>query len=223
MTMTPSLRKFALTVHLTFSVGWIGAVVAYLALVVAAMTSEDAQPLRAAWLAMELIGWYVIVPLALASLVTGFVMSLATPWGLFRHYWVLSSLALTILATVVLLQHMKTVSFFAGVAAETDSVDLGGLRGGLRGELLHAGVGLLVLLVIEVLNVYKPQGMTAYGRRKVSPVALPSRSSDDASSRPSRGPTTVTPRWVRVVGLHAIGLALLFVVMHFMGGGLRIH
>ena len=54
--MTPSLRKFALTVHLTFSVGWIGAVVAYLALVVAAMTSEDALPLRAAWLAMELIG-----------------------------------------------------------------------------------------------------------------------------------------------------------------------
>ena len=102
--MTPTLRKFALTVHLTFSVGWIGAVVAYLALVVAAMTSEDAQPLRAAWLAMESIGWYVIVPLALASLLTGFVMSLATPWGLFRHYWVLSSLALTILATVVLLR-----------------------------------------------------------------------------------------------------------------------
>ena len=221
--MTPSLRKFALTVHLTFSVGWIGAVVAYLALVVAAMTSEDAQPLRAAWLAMELIGWYVIVPLALASLLTGFVMSLATPWGLFRHYWVLSSLVLTILATVVLLQHMETVSFFAGIAAETDSADVGGLRGGLRGELLHAGVGLLVLLVIEVLNVYKPQGMTAYGRRKVSPVALPSRSSDDTSSRPSRVPTTATPRWVRVVGLHAIGLALLFVVMHFMGGGLRIH
>src|SRR3970040_255657 len=102
--MTPTLRKFTLTVHLTFSVGWIGAVVAYLALVVAAMTREDAQSLRAAWLAMELIGWYVIVPLALASLLTGFVMSLATPWGLFRHYWVLSSLALTILATVVLLR-----------------------------------------------------------------------------------------------------------------------
>ena len=33
--MTPSVRKFALTVHLTCSVGWIGAVVAYLALGVA--------------------------------------------------------------------------------------------------------------------------------------------------------------------------------------------
>jgi hypothetical protein len=162
MTMTPSLRKFALTAHLTFSVGWIGAVIAYLALVVAAMTSQDAQMVRAAWIAMELTGWFVIVPLSLAALLTGLVMSLGTQWGLFRHYWTLFSLVLTILATVVLLLHMPTVSFFAGVAVKTDSADVGGLRG----ELLHAGVGLLVLLVIQVLNVYKPRGMTPYGWRK---------------------------------------------------------
>jgi len=166
MTMTPGFRKFALIVHVTASVGWIGAVVAYLALVVAAMTSQDAQTLRAAWIAMELTGWFAIVPLSLVSLLTGLVMSLGTKWGLFRHYWVLFSLALTILATVVLLGNMQTVSFFAGKAAETDSADVGGLRGGLGSELLHAGVGLLVLLVIQVLNVYKPRGMTPYGWRK---------------------------------------------------------
>jgi hypothetical protein len=74
--------------------------------------------------------------------------------------------ALTALATVVLLVNMQTVSFFAGIAAETDRADVSGLRGGLRGELLHAGVGLLVLLVIQVLNVYKPRGLNPYGRRK---------------------------------------------------------
>jgi hypothetical protein len=165
MAMTPRLRKFALTVHLTFSVGWVGAVVAYLALVVAAMASRDAQTVRAAWIAMGLIGWFIIVPLALASLLTGLVMSLGTKWGLFRHYWVLFSLVLTTFATVVLLLHMPRVSFFAGVAAKTDGADVGGVRGALRGELLHAGVGLLVLLVIEVLNLYKPRGMTPYGWR----------------------------------------------------------
>ena len=162
MTMTPGLRKFALTVHLTFSVGWIGAVVAYLALGVSAVTSQDAQTVRAAWIAMELIGWYVIVPLALASLLTGLVMSLGTPWGLFRHYWVLITLVLTILATVVLLLHMPTVSSLADVAQAADGADLGELGG----DLLHPGVGLLVLLVIQVLNVYKPRGMTPYGWRK---------------------------------------------------------
>ncbi len=158
MTMTPGIRKFALTVHVTASVGWLGAVVGFLALVVAALISQDAQTVLAAWIAMELTGWFAIVPLALASLLTGLVMSMGTPWGLFRHYWVLFKLLLTILATIVLLLNMQTVSF----AAETGSADLGGLRG----ELLHAGGGLLVLLVTTILSVYKPRGMTRYGWRK---------------------------------------------------------
>jgi len=41
--MKPLLRKFALAAHLTFSVGWIGAVIAYLALVIAAMVHPSAQ------------------------------------------------------------------------------------------------------------------------------------------------------------------------------------
>jgi hypothetical protein len=81
MTMPPGLRKLMLAAHLSCSLGWIGAVVAYLALGVAAATSQDAQTVRAAWIAMELTGWYVIVPLALAALVTGLVMALGTPWA----------------------------------------------------------------------------------------------------------------------------------------------
>lgn len=162
--MRPGLRKFALATHLTVSVGWIGAVVAFLVLVVGAQTSQDDQMLRAAWIAMEAIGWFAIVPLAIASLVTGLVMSLGTKWGLIRHYWVLISLVLTVLATLVLLSNMQTVTFFAGQAVDP-SADDDALRGGLRGELLHAGLGLVVLLVIQVLNVYKPRGMTRYGQR----------------------------------------------------------
>jgi hypothetical protein len=162
MTVTPGLRKFALTAHLTFSVGWIGAVVAYLALGVSAVTSQDAQTIRAAWIAMELTGWFVIVPLALAALLTGLVMSLITPWGLFRHYWVLIALVLTIFATVVLLLHMPTVSSSADVARAADGAALRRLGG----DLFHPGLGLVVLLAITVLNVYKPRGLTRYGWRK---------------------------------------------------------
>jgi len=162
MTMAPGLRKFALTVHLTVSVGWIGTVVAYLGLGVAAVTSQEAQTVRAAWIAMELTGWYVIVPLAFASLLTGLVMALGTKWGLFRHYWVLFSLVLTVFATTILLLHMPDVSAIADVAREADEASLGGLGG----DLLHPGLGLLVLLVIQTLNVYKPRGLTPYGWRK---------------------------------------------------------
>lgn len=160
--MTPGIRKVVLTVHVTFSVGWIGAVVAYLALGVSAVTSQDTQTERAAWIAMELIGWFAIVPLAIAALLTGIVISLGTRWGLFRHYWVLSSLVLTILSTVILLLHMPTVSMLADMAQEANGARLAELGG----DLFHPSVGLVVLLVIMVLNVYKPRGMTRYGWRK---------------------------------------------------------
>src|SRR5438105_14862165 len=124
MTMTPSLRKFALIVHLIFSVGWIGAVFAYMALGISSMTSLDVQTVRAAWIAMELTGWYVIVPLALAALLTGLVTSLGTQWGLFRHYWVLISLVLTILATVILLLHMPSVRSATTIARAGDDAQV---------------------------------------------------------------------------------------------------
>jgi len=160
--MTPGVRKFVLTIHLTCSVVWMGAVVAYLALGIAAVTSPDAQTVRAAWTAMDVTGWWAIVPLAIAALLTGLVMSLATHWGLFRHYWVLISLALTILCTVVLVLHMPTVSAMAKLAQTVDGADLRALGG----DLFHPAVGFLVLLAIAVLNVYKPTGVTPYGWRK---------------------------------------------------------
>lgn len=164
MIMGPRLRKSALAAHLTVSVGWIGAVAAYMALDIAATTGRNVQAVRAAFLAMELIARHVIVPLAFASLVTGLIVSLGTKWGLFRHYWVLISFLLTIIATAVLLTEIRTISYFADIAAgpTTSGDDLAALGG----TLVHSIGGTVVLLVVLVLNVYKPQGMTRYGWRK---------------------------------------------------------
>jgi hypothetical protein len=163
MTLPPRLRKFALTAHITTTVGWLGAVVAFLALAVVGLTSQDAQTVRGAYLVMEPTAWIVLVPLAIASFLTGIVQSLGTTWGLFRHYWVLFKLLITVFATLVLLIYMETFSSMAGVAADP-SVDLGGVRSASPG--LHAALALLLLLVATVLAVYKPRGMTCYGRRK---------------------------------------------------------
>ena len=118
MNMTTRGRKFALTAHVTSSVGWFGAVAGFLALAIAGAASQDAQIIPAAYLAMDLTYWYVIVPLGLASLLTGLVSSLGTDWGLFRHYWVLVKLLLTIFATIVLLAKMPLIGYAARRAAE---------------------------------------------------------------------------------------------------------
>ena len=75
--------------------------------------------MRAAYLAMHLITWFVIVPLCLAALLTGIVQSLGTTWGLFRHYWVVTKLLLTVLATIILLVHTQPIDRVAAVAAQT--------------------------------------------------------------------------------------------------------
>jgi hypothetical protein len=164
--MTPRLRRFALAAHVACSVGWLGAVVVFLALAVVGLTSQDAQTVRGAYLVMEPAASYVLVPLAFASLLTGLVQSLGTTWGLFRHYWVLFKLLINVLATIVLLLYMQTLSSLADVAAETtvSSDDLGALRS--ASPVLHAGATLLLLLVATTLAVFKPPGLTPYGQRK---------------------------------------------------------
>ena len=163
--MTPGWRKLALTAHVTSSVGWLGAVTGFLALAIVGFTSRDSVVVRAVYPAMAVTGWYVIVPFSFASLVTGLIQSLGTTWGLFRHYWVVAKLLIAILATLVLLIHMRPISYAARVAAEKALAadDLRMLRIQL---VVDAGAALFVLLVATTLSIYKPRGLTRYGWRK---------------------------------------------------------
>jgi hypothetical protein len=127
MTMSPSLRKLALIAHVTSTIGWLGAIVGFLALAVAALTSEDVQLVRGAYLAMHLTGWHVLVPLCVASLTTGLIMSLGTSWGLFRHYWVLVKFVITILAAIILFMYTQTLDQLSAMARDS-TLSLNNLR-----------------------------------------------------------------------------------------------
>lgn len=164
MTLPPPARKLALAVHLSCSIGWLGAVAAYLVLDLTVAGSQDPEVVRAAWIAMGLVVSTTIVPSAVASVVTGVVMSLGTKWGLIRHWWVVISMVLTVVALVVLLFEASVVARLAALASDPGITDQELLA--LPPTLLHSIGGLVVLLVVQVLNVYKPQGMTPYGWRK---------------------------------------------------------
>jgi putative effector of murein hydrolase LrgA (UPF0299 family) len=104
------------------------------------------------------------VPLAIASLLTGILVSLTTRWGLLRHYWVVISLVSTTVSTAVLLVEIGTVRNLAATAANP-ATPAHHLRD-LPSTLPHSVGGMVVLLVILVLNVYKPAGLTGYGWRR---------------------------------------------------------
>jgi hypothetical protein len=207
--MTPRLRKFALTAHVTFSVGWLGTVASFQALAIAAVTSRELETVRGSYLAMELTGWYVIVPLCVASLVTGLVVSLGTPWGLFRHYWVLVKFLITVISALILFGFTQTLSSLGDLAADA-TLSVYELRNLNQSPALHSGGGLLALLVTTILAVYKPWGMTRYGRERHTGVG------------PDYGSSTSTP-WRLYLLLGTIGLVLLFLVLHLIDGGPRGH
>ena len=156
-------RRFLLTAHVTLSVGWIGAVCVFLALAGIGLTSQSPNTVRGAYLVMERAAWLALVPFAFASLLSGVVVSLTTPWGLFRHYWVVFKLLITAFATVVLMIYMETFRHMADAAGDP-TARLETIRN--PSPLVHAVLALLILLVATVLAIYKPQAVTPYGRRK---------------------------------------------------------
>jgi hypothetical protein len=212
MNMTPGIRKFALTTHVSSSVGWLGAVAGFLALAITGLSSQLDETVRAVYIAMHLTTWFVIVPLSLAALLTGVAQSAGTPWGLFRHYWVVTKLLLTVLATGILLLHTQPIDRVAAVAAQR-MLSGGDLRQ-LRIQLVaDAGAALFVLLITTALSVYKPWGMTPYGLRRVSEETAAWRPT--TIRRPAPG-----GRYVLFGILSAVALVLLW---HLLGGGLHGH
>lgn len=160
------VRKLALATHVTTSVGWLGAVVVVLVLGVVGLVSTDRQLVAATHLVLDLVGWWVLVPLALASLATGLVESLVTPWGLLRHWWVVVKLVLTALATGVLLLYTGTLGRLAEAAREDAAA-------ASASPLVHAAGALLVLLGAVALSIWKPRGLTRYGWRRQQPLPAP--------------------------------------------------
>jgi len=213
--MTPALRRLTFTAHLTSSLGWLGAALTFLALAVIGFTSDDPVTVRGAYVLMAPAAWFVLVPLAHASLLSGIVLSLGTTWGLFRHYWVVLKLGITVFATVILLIYMGTFRQMAGVASDP-VVDLDVVRN--ASPIVHAILALMLLLAATVLSVYRPFGMTAHGERRLQDQRRPVSVLIPASAGTTRAPDVdSTPAWIYVLGAGALALALLVVILHLAG------
>ena len=206
--MSPALRKLALVAHVTSSVGWFGAVTAFLALSIAAASSGDPNTARSAYIAMNVIGQFAIVPLGVLALVTGVIQSAGTYWGLLRYYWVVTKLVLTIGATTLLLLHQFTAVAEAARRASAAPTGVLPAVGGLGKQLVFdASFAVFVLLVTTVLSIYKPWGLIQ---------GAPSRVADPTA-------TQRTPMGVRIF-MAILGLIVIAViVLHLTGHGMSHH
>jgi hypothetical protein len=223
--MSVGVRKLAVTAHVASSLGWLGAVGSFLVLAIAGLTSERADTIRAAYVAMDLVGLYLIV-----ALLTGLALALGTRWGLVRHYWVLVKLTVTAFAVAALLLHQFTAVSEAARRASGTAAGVHPALGGMGTQLVaDAGAAVLVLLVINALGVYKPWGRTVYGRQKLEEErAAPSVAGRAISplARGAPGPSSALPGVPGGLRLFLAVLALLvaaFIAIHLAGGGLGMH
>src|SRR5260370_37374929 len=146
LVMTPGLRKFGLTAHVIASVGWLGAVASFLALAIVGLRGQGPATVQSVYLAMELTARLIIVPLCVASLLTGIVQALGTPWGLFRHHWIVAKLFINVASTIILLVHMRPITYLSSRASE-GAFTVGDFRS-IRLQLaIHAALALVPLLV----------------------------------------------------------------------------
>ena len=161
MVLHPGPRKILLVTHISASVGLLGAVAGFLLLAIIGLISPDPQLARSVYPAMDLITRLLILPLVIASLVIGVAQSLVTPWGLFRHWWIVVKLGMNVIILAVLLVQMPGIRHVAEVAASSAPLEtLFGLRASF---VVHAAGGLLALLIPLGLSVFKPRGLTRYG------------------------------------------------------------
>jgi hypothetical protein len=161
MKMGPRFRKLAVIAHLSSSVGWLGAVVAFLALAISSQTTADPEVMHAAYLGMASVGWFVLIPASLASTLTGLLLALGTPWGLARHYWILTKFAINMLANIALPLYMQGLGSVTVLLTNPLAINMH-----VSSPVAHAGVALLGLVVATALSVVKPRGVTRYGSRK---------------------------------------------------------
>ncbi|MGH7617290.1 MAG: hypothetical protein ACREPM_08695 [Gemmatimonadaceae bacterium] len=200
------LRRLNLTTHVVSSVGWLGAVAAFLALSIAGRASTSADIVRASYIAMNLLGQFIIVPMSILALATGLVQSLGTQWGLFRYYWVLMKFALTVGATLLLLLHQFTA--VAGAARAVSAAALASIPdvGRLSTQLVFdAAFAAVVLVVTTALSVYKPWGLIRPAQTHTNEAVA------------ARMPATARVSLV-IIGLIAATIIALHLAGHGLGG-----
>ena len=154
--MGPTSRKSLLTAHILVSVGCIGAICAFLVIASAGLMARGADA-AGYYGVMELLAWWLILPLLAASLATGILQALLSEWGVFRHYWVAAKLAINIAATAILLLHSQPIELAAAAAREGRLAAVESVRLQL---VVNSFGALLILLFATALSVWKPRGRT---------------------------------------------------------------
>jgi uncharacterized membrane protein len=165
--MPPRIRKIILTLHVIFAVGWLGTDFSMLGLGITGFSSSSLETMRESYLSMERIGGYVVIPVALCAVLTGLLLGLGTRWGLLRYHWVTVKLVVGLLALTLAVLPLQIQLHTAANAVQEPGAtsDIGFVQYTL---IIAPAVALALYSSNVVLSIFKPWGMSAYGKRRAA-------------------------------------------------------
>jgi uncharacterized membrane protein len=146
MTLSSSLRKVVLTLHIIVSVGLLGDSAGYLAVAIRGATATDPAIAAASFQMLRMFSFVFGIPLSFAALLTGLLLGFGTRWGVFRYPWVTTKLLLivSIIAVGALVLNGGMNAMLTG-------------RGGAEGQLIAgAAYDVVALTTATALGVFKP-------------------------------------------------------------------
>ncbi|MEU9118664.1 DUF2269 domain-containing protein [Streptomyces sp. NPDC048506] len=153
------VRRALLVVHVAVSVSWLGLTLGLLTLSITGYTTGSPGMAAVAYRAMKIFSDWLVLPLALVTLVSGLVLSLGTPWGLARHRWVYTKFWLTVvtvlLSVLALRPGIDDLAAEAATGAPAPDINL----------LVAPSVATATYLFLTAISVLKPWGLTRRGRR----------------------------------------------------------
>jgi hypothetical protein len=163
-TLPRPLRRTILLAHIACAGTWLGMDVV-LGLFVFAAVDSAADPTSAVSVAAAAsFGAWPLAVVAVLTLLTGAGLALATPYGLLRHWWIVTKLAINVVLAVLIVVLLVPILDAAGEAARSAVAD---------GRPVPVGVLVYppvvssgALLVAMALAVFKPWGPT----RRTTPV-----------------------------------------------------
>ena len=161
--LTLTQRRVLLLLHILFAAIMLGGQVAFIILGLTATVTQDAATLKACYTAMHLLADSSVRASTIGTTITGIMLSVMTPWGLFRYYWIIAKEALTVLAIVIGfvglyewtlkgLQLADSVSYASSTWGEPAFV--------VNHVWLLIGIALqtISIIVMYILSVWKPGG-----------------------------------------------------------------
>jgi len=154
MNVPRPVRLTFLCVHVLTSVAWLGTIVSFLVFALKGRSATDVSELSMCVTALQWLGWWLVVPLCFAASVSGIVQSVISSWGLIQHYWVLIKLIAMILATILLMVHMKIVDELSRTPLTQSNAAISAFSS----LAFDAALATLLGAILTGFSIFKPPG-----------------------------------------------------------------